>query len=97
MNTEELNSVEKPAHRRRAPAPVRVSFAGVGARWEIRTSDEPSFAGGQPASACSAPTNIPSQEEDEYRRAQLRREAPSPEESTSSRKTLLRRDRHGVG
>ena len=42
----------------------------------MRTSDEPSFAGGQPASACSAPTNIPSQEEDEYRRAQLRREAP---------------------
>ena len=63
----------------------------------MRTSDEPSFAGGQPASACSAPTNIPSQEEDEYRRAQLRREAPSPEESTSSRKSLLRRSRHEMG
>ena len=33
MNTEELNSVEKPAHRRRAPAPSRVCFAGAGARW----------------------------------------------------------------
>ena len=41
----------------------------------LRTSDEPSFVGGQPASACSAPANIPSQEKDEYRRAQLRREA----------------------
>ena len=49
----------------------------------MRTSDEPSFAGGQPASACSAPANIPSQEEDEYRSAQLRREARSPEERTS--------------
>ena len=63
----------------------------------IRTSAEPSFAGGQPASACSAPANILSQEEDEYRRAQLRREAPSPEESTSSRKSLLRRSRREMG
>ena len=85
MNTEARNSVEKPAHRRSAPAPVKLCFAGAGARWEIRTSDEPSFVGGQPASACSAPTNIPSQEKDEYRRAQLRREGRSPEESTSSR------------
>ena len=33
MNTEERNSVEKGAHRRRAPAPVKVCFAGAGARW----------------------------------------------------------------
>ena len=33
MNTEERNSVEKGARRRRAPAPVRVCFAGSGARW----------------------------------------------------------------
>ena len=85
MNTEERNSVEKPAHRRRAPAPVKVCFAGAGTRWGVRTSDEPSFAGGQLASACSAPANIISQEEDEYRSAQLRREGRSPEESTSSR------------
>ena len=84
-NTEERNSVEKGAHRRRAPAPVKVCFAGAGTRWGVRTSDEPSVVGGQPASACSAPANIPSQEEDEYRRAQPRREARSPEESTSSR------------
>ena len=31
MNTEELNSVEKPAHRRSAPAPVKLCFAGAGA------------------------------------------------------------------
>ena len=32
-NTEEPNSVEKGAHRRKGPAPVRVCFAGAGARW----------------------------------------------------------------
>ena len=31
-NTEEPNSVEKGAHRRKAPAPVKVCFAGAGAR-----------------------------------------------------------------
>ena len=30
MDTEEPNSVERGAHRRKAPAPVRVCFAGVG-------------------------------------------------------------------
>ena len=30
MNTEEPNSVEKGAHRRKAPVPVRVGFAGAG-------------------------------------------------------------------
>ena len=30
MNTEGPNSVEKGAHRRKAPAPVRVCFAGAG-------------------------------------------------------------------
>ncbi|MPM26869.1 hypothetical protein SDC9_73374 [bioreactor metagenome] len=33
MDTEEHNSVEKGAHRRKAPAPVRVCFAGACARW----------------------------------------------------------------
>ena len=32
-DTEEPNSVEKGAHRRKAPAPVRVCFAGADARW----------------------------------------------------------------
>ena len=31
-NTEEPNSVEKGAHRRKAPVPVRVCFVGAGAR-----------------------------------------------------------------
>ena len=30
MNTEEHNSVERGAHRRKAVAPVRVCFAGAG-------------------------------------------------------------------
>ena len=49
------------------------------------SSGEPSFVGGQAAIPRLAPANIRLQEEDGYRRAQLRREAPSPEESTSSR------------
>ena len=32
MDTEERNSVEKGAHRRKAPAPVRVCFAGASGR-----------------------------------------------------------------
>ena len=35
MNTEEPNSVEKGAHRRKAPAPLRVCFAGAGASVNI--------------------------------------------------------------
>ena len=50
----------------------------------IRTSGEDSFVGGQGAITRPAPANIRLQEEDEYRRAQLRREARSPEESTST-------------
>ena len=50
----------------------------------IRTSGEDSFVGGQGAITRPAPANIRLQEENEYRRAQLRREARLPEESTSS-------------
>ena len=32
-DTEEPNSVEKGAHRRKAPVPVRVCFVGADARW----------------------------------------------------------------
>ena len=35
VDTEEPNSVEKGAHLRKAPAPVRVCFAGAGARWRF--------------------------------------------------------------
>ncbi|CZQ91156.1 Hypothetical protein Tcol_1073 [Trichococcus collinsii] len=35
MNTEEPNSVENGAHRRKAPAPVRVCFAGADASAEL--------------------------------------------------------------
>ena len=34
-NTEEPNSVERDAHRRKAPVPVRVCFAGAGARAKV--------------------------------------------------------------
>ncbi len=71
-DTEESNSVEKGTHRRKTPAPVRVCFAGAVARWETSTSGEPSFVGGQHPSTRSAPANIRLQEEEEYRRVQLR-------------------------
>ena len=35
MDTEEPNSVEKGAHRRKAPVPVRVGFAGAGENVEF--------------------------------------------------------------
>ena len=35
VDTEEPNSVEKGAHLRKAPAPVRVCFAGAGASGEF--------------------------------------------------------------
>ena len=41
MNTEGPNSVEKGAHRRKAPAPVRVCFAGAGARANIVPAASP--------------------------------------------------------
>ena len=47
-NTEEPNSVEKGTHRRKAPAPVRVVFAGAGARANIVP----------PASPCSPEDSI---------------------------------------
>ena len=48
MNTEEPNSFERGAHRRKAPAPVRVCFAGAGARANIVP----------PASPCSPEDSI---------------------------------------
>ena len=48
MNTEEPTSVERGAHRRKAPAPVRVCFAGAGA-------SEKSVP---PASSCSPEDGI---------------------------------------
>ena len=47
-------------------------------------SGEPSFVGGQAAIPRLAPANIRLQEEDGYRRAQLRREGRSPEDGASS-------------
>jgi len=59
----------------------------------VLSSGKGTLVGGQGRNLRSAPANILSQEKDEYRRAQLRRERRSPEEGTSSRKGLLRRSR----
>ena len=81
-NTEEPNSVERGAHRRKAPAPMRVCFAGADASAEL-TSEEnlfvgslrsrlahSLFVGGQHPIPRSAPANILSTGgETDYRRA----------------------------
>ena len=51
---------------------------------EVLSSGEPLFDGGQGVNLHSAPANIRSQEQDGYRRVQLRREGHSPEDGTSS-------------
>ena len=63
---------------------------------DVVTSDEPSFAGGQPAHPHPAPANIRSQEENHYRQPQLRRETRSPEEGTRSFKGYPRRSRRAA-
>ena len=81
-NTEEPNSVEKGAHRRKAPAPVRVCFAGAGARWRFcppgrHRSTEDSMrprAQLRPTFACRRKTNT--EEPNSVEEGAPRRKAP---------------------
>ena len=83
-NTEEPNSVEKGTHRRKAPAPVRVVFAGAGARAKVvppgsRRSSEDSLrprAQLRPTFACRRKTNT--EEPNSFERGAHRRKAPVP-------------------
>ena len=52
----------------------------------MRTSDEPSFAGGQPSHPHPAPAIIRPQEERLLPEAQLRRKGRSPEEGAKPKK-----------
>ena len=83
-DTEEPNSVEKGAHRREAPAPVRVCFAGAGARWRfcppirIRSSEDSERIRAQlrPTFACRRKTNT--EEPNSVERGAHRRKTPVP-------------------
>jgi len=83
-NTEEHNSVEKGTHRRKAPAPVRVCFAGAGARAKVvppgsRCSTEDSLrprAQLRPTFACRR--KMDTEEPNSVERGAHRRKAPAP-------------------
>ena len=83
-NTEEPNSVEKDAHRRKAPAPVRVCFAGAGARWRfcppirIRSSEDSMRPRAQlrPTFACRRKTDT--EEPNSVEKGAPRRKTPAP-------------------
>ena len=83
-NTEEPNSVEKGTHRRKAPAPVRVVFAGAGARAKVvppgsRRSSEDSLrprAQLRPTFACRRKTDT--EGPNSVEKGAHRRKAPVP-------------------
>ena len=81
-NTEEPNSVEKGAHRRKAPAPVRVCFAGAGARWEYVPPTSPR----SPEDSICPHTQL--------RPAAGNRRTADHRNPTSDESTLRRRNRH---
>ena len=84
MNTEEPNSVEKGAHRRKAPAPVRVCFAGAGESAKFvppgschSTEDRVRISAQlRPTFACRRKTNT--EEPNSVEKGAHRRKAPAP-------------------
>ena len=84
-------------HFRRSPEEGTSSRKGCPRRsrraYDIVTSAEDSFVGGQPAHPRPAPANILPKDEILLPEAQLRREARSPEEGTTSYKGCPRRSR----
>ena len=83
-NTEEPNSVERPVYRRKAPAPIRVSLAGAGARWRSclptshRSPEDGILSRAQLrlTFACRRKTNT--EERNSVERGAPRRKAPAP-------------------
>ena len=84
MNTEEPNSVEKGAHRRKAPVPVRVCFAGADASAKFvpptspRSTEDRLLPRAQlrPTFACRRKTNT--EEPNSVEKGAHRRKAPAP-------------------
>ena len=83
-NTEGPNSVERGAHRRKAPAPVRVCFAGAGARVKSvptgrhRSSEERGRIRAQLRLTFACRRKMNTEEPNSVERGAHRRKAPVP-------------------
>ena len=84
MDTEERNSVEKGTHRRKAPVPVRVCFAGADARWgyvppaSLRSSEDSVRPRAQLRLGSSNRKKTNTEEPNSVERGTHRRTAPAP-------------------
>ena len=84
MNTEGPNSVEKGAHRRKAPAPVRVCFAGADARWgyvppaSLRSPEDRVRIRAQHRLGCGNRRKTDTEELNSVENGTHRRKAPAP-------------------
>ena len=83
-DTEEPNSVEKSAHRRKAPVPVRVCFAGADARWgyvppaSLRSSEDSVRPRDQLRLGSSNRKKTDTEESNSVEKGAHRRKAPAP-------------------
>ena len=83
-NTEEPNSVERGAHRRKAPVPVRVCFAGADARWgyvppaSLRSSEDSVRPRAQLRLGSSNRKKTNTEEPNSVEKGAHRRKAPAP-------------------
>ena len=83
-NTEEPNSDEKGAHRRAAPAPVRVCFAGADARWgyvppaSLRSPEDRVRIRAQHRLGCGNRRKTDTEELNSVENGTHRRKAPAP-------------------
>ena len=83
-NTEEPNSVEEGAHRRKAPVPVRVCFAGADARWgyvppaSLRSSEDSVRPRAQLRLGSSNRKKANTEEPNSVEKGAHRRKAPAP-------------------
>ena len=84
MDTEERNSVEKGAHRRKAPAPVRVCFAGASGRetfvlpGSLRSSEDSVRPRDQLRLGSSNRKKTDTEEPNSVEKGAHRRKAPAP-------------------
>ncbi len=83
-DTEEHNSVEKPAHRRKTPAPVRVCFAGAGASAKfvpptsLRSPEERLLPRAQLRLTFACRRKMNTEEPNSVEKGAYRRKAPAP-------------------
>ncbi len=87
------NSGEKGVPRRKAPPPIRFAFAGAGERTILPPPPSPRSSEDSLRIPPQLRPAFSRRRTADYRQPQLRREARSPEESTTSDKVCLRRSR----